>query len=580
MNLEGLTLKLLTDYLNKNLLGSKIYKISMPTPHSLLLLVKRERSTAAVLADLGGCGPVIYLPDKLPENPDTPPAFCMLLRKHLEEGRINRITQSGLDRIITFEVDMLGASSKIITKKIVFELTGKNSNIILVQDNIILDALRHVNAQQSSYRTILPGKEYVSPPPQEGLNLLESDPAAITEQITAIPAANILKALISGTTGIGKSTALALLQTTDILPNQVALENAEKNNLTKQITLLQHNMQHQEKVYAVIGKTNQVKTLLVMPPVQPEAGTHIKEFTCINDAVNFAAALKPIQLPKHEQLQKITTAEISRQKKKLLVLQNDLDKAQNAEEQKIYADTLMANIYQIKKGQAKASLYNIYDNSLVEIALSPELTAVENAQAYYKRYNKYKRAQTELCQQIIATEDLLQYLGSIEASLLTAVTKTEIEEISQELTAAGLIRDNKKKNKLSAAKPQPLQLRISDDSTVYIGKNNRQNDYVTFTIGGPNDLWFHTKDIPGSHVILKTSLPQPAEQDIDIAVQLAAYFSKARSSSNIPVDCTQRRFVKKPSGSKPGFVIFTNQKTYFTNPDEAKINQILENKTL
>lgn len=580
MNLEGLTLKLLTDYLNKNLLGSKIYKISMPTPHSLLLLVKRERSTAAVLADLGGCGPVIYLPDKLPENPDTPPAFCMLLRKHLEEGRINRITQSGLDRIITFEVDMLGASSKIITKKIVFELTGKNSNIILVQDNIILDALRHVNAQQSSYRTILPGKEYVSPPPQEGLNLLESDPAAITEQITAIPAANILKALISGTTGIGKSTALALLQTTDILPNQVALENAEKNNLTKQITLLQHNMQHQEKVYAVIGKTNQVKTLLVMPPVQPEAGTHIKEFTCINDAVNFAAALKPIQLPKHEQLQKITTAEISRQKKKLLVLQNDLDKAQNAEEQKIYADTLMANIYQIKKGQAKASLYNIYDNSLVEIALSPELTAVENAQAYYKRYNKYKRAQTELCQQIIATEDLLQYLGSIEASLLTAVTKTEIEEISQELTAAGLIRDNKKKNKLSAAKPQPLQLRISDDSTVYIGKNNRQNDYVTFTIGGPNDLWFHTKDIPGSHVILKTSLPQPAEQDIDIAVQLATYFSKARSSSNIPVDCTQRRFVKKPSGSKPGFVIFTNQKTYFTNPDEAKINQILENKTL
>lgn len=577
MNLEGLTLKLLTDYLNKNLLGSKIYKISMPTPHSLLLLVKRERSTAAVLADLGGCGPVIYLPDKLPENPDTPPAFCMLLRKHLEEGRINRIIQSGLDRVITFEVDMLGASSKIITKKIVFELTGKNSNIILVQDNIILDALRHVNAQQSSYRTILPGKEYVSPPPQEGLNLLESDPAAITEQITAIPAANILKALISGTTGIGKSTALALLQTTDILPNQVALENAEKNNLTKQITLLQHNMQHQEKVYAVIGKTNQVKTLLVMPPVQPEAGTHIKEFTCINDAVNFAAALKPIQLPKHEQLQKITTAEISRQKKKLLVLQNDLDKAQNAEEQKIYADTLMANIYQIKKGQAKASLYNIYDNSLVEIALSPELTAVENAQAYYKRYNKYKRAQTELCQQIIATEDLLQYLGSIEASLLTAVTKTEIEEISQELTAAGLIRDNKKKNKLSSAKPQPLQLRISDDSTVYIGKNNRQNDYVTFTIGGPNDLWFHTKDIPGSHVILKTSLPQPAEQDIDIAVQLAAYFSKARSSSNIPVDCTQRRFVKKPSGSKPGFVIFTNQKTYFTTPDEVKINQILEN---
>lgn len=576
MNLEGLTLRLLTEYLNKNLLGSKIYKISMPTPHSLLFLVKRERATAAVLADLGGYGPIIYLPDKLPENPDTPPAFCMLLRKHLEEGRINKITQNGLDRVITLEVDLLGASSKIVTKKIIFELTGKNSNIILLQDNIILDALRHVNAQQSSYRTILPGKEYISPPPQAGLDLLLNEPTAITGHIAAIPAANILKALISGTVGIGKSTALALLQAADILPQQIALSNAEKHQLAAQISLLQQNMQRQEKVYAVIGKNNQVKTLLVLPPAAPEEGTYIKEFACINDAVKFAAALKPIQLPKHEHLQKITAAEISRQKKKLSALQSDLDKAQNADEQKIYADTLMANIYQLKKGQSKVRLYNIYDNSPVEIELAPELTAIENAQAYYKRYNKYKRAQTEICQQIQATEELLQYLGSIEASLLTAVTKAEIDEIAQELTAAGLLRDIKKKNKLPTAKPQPLQLRLNEDSVVYIGKNNRQNDYVTFTLGSPNDLWFHTKDIPGSHVILKTTLSQPATEDIETAVQLAAYFSKARNSSNIPVDCTQRRFVKKPSGSKPGFVIFTRQKTYFTTPDTAKINKLLE----
>ena len=169
MNLEGLTLKLVTDTLSCELLNSKIYKVFMPNPHALLLLVRRTRDTNALLADMNGGSPALYIPEQLPENPETPPTFCMLLRKHLEEGRITRITQSGLDRIITLEIDMLGASSKIITKKLIFELTGKNSNIILTQDDIIIDSLKHVGAAQSSYRAIQPGKPYVAPPPQSGL---------------------------------------------------------------------------------------------------------------------------------------------------------------------------------------------------------------------------------------------------------------------------------------------------------------------------------------------------------------------------------------------------------------------------
>ncbi len=171
---------------------------------------------------------------------------------------------------------------------------------------------------------------------------------------------------------------------------------------------------------------------------------------------------------------------------------------------------------------------------------------------------------------------MLTYLASVEASLLTATTKSEIEEITQELTAAGLIKESGKKKMKTAQKSLPLHIKLNADSDIYIGKNNKQNDYVTFTIGAPNDLWFHTKDIPGSHVILKTTLPTPAEKDIDLAVQLAAYFSKARSGSNIPVDCTKRRYVKKPSGSKPGFVIFTNQNTFYTTPDEEALKNFLE----
>lgn len=579
MNLEGLTLKLVTDTLSRELLNSKIYKVFMPNPHALLLLVRRTRDTNALLADMNGSSPALYIPEQLPENPETPPTFCMLLRKHLEEGRITRITQSGLDRIITLEIDMLGASSKIITKKLIFELTGKNSNIILTQDDIIIDSLKHVGAAQSSYRAIQPGKPYVAPPPQSGLNLLTAAPADIVQAANAVPAASFLKAFIGATTGIGKATAQELLQAADIVPQEVRLDNASCTALADVIAKLQGRLnaaEQEQPVYALISRTNQVKTILTLPPQLLEQGMHAREFANINSAINFAMSLKPIQLPQHEQLQKLVTGEIAKHKKKLAALEQDLAHAENAEEQRMLADTIMANIYQLRKGQTQAELINIYDGESVTVQLSPILSPTENAQAYYKRYNKYKRAQSEVALQITATEEMLQYLASLDSSLLTATSKSEIEEIRQEMIAADLIKVVGKKKKSALQKSQPLHIRLSEDTDLYIGKNNRQNDYVTFSIGGPRDLWFHTKDIPGSHIILKTTLPKAREEDIALAVELAAYFSKARESSSVPVDCVQRRYVKKPSGSKPGFVIFTNQKTYYATPDAKKLEKYLK----
>lgn len=579
MNLEGLTLKLVTDTLSRELLNSKIYKVFMPNPHALLLLVRRTRDTNALLADMNGGSPALYIPEQLPENPETPPTFCMLLRKHLEEGRITRITQSGLDRIITLEIDMLGASSKIITKKLIFELTGKNSNIILTQDDIIIDSLKHVGAAQSSYRAIQPGKPYVAPPPQSGLNLLTAAPADIVQAANAVPAASFLKAFIGATTGIGKATAQELLQAADIVPQEVRLDNASCTALADVIAKLQSRLnaaEQEQPVYALISRTNQVKTILTLPPQLLEQGMHAREFANINSAINFAMSLKPIQLPQHEQLQKLVTSEIAKHKKKLTALEQDLAHAENAEEQRMLADTIMANIYQLHKGQTQAELINIYDGESVTVQLSPILSPTENAQAYYKRYNKYKRAQSEVALQITATEEMLQYLASLDSSLLTATSKSEIEEIRQEMIAADLIKVVGKKKKSALQKSQPLHIRLSEDTDLYIGKNNRQNDYVTFSIGGPRDLWFHTKDIPGSHIILKTTLPEAREEDIALAVELAAYFSKAREGSSVPVDCVQRRYVKKPSGSKPGFVIFTNQKTYYATPDAQKLEKYLK----
>lgn len=578
MNLEGLTLKLVKDHLEQQLLGGKIYRVFMPTPHSLLLMIKRERDTTALLAELNGGSPALYIPKQLPENPDVPPAFCMLLRKHLEEGRITAIRQQDLDRIITLEIDMLGASSKIITKKLIFELTGKNSNIILEQDGCIIDSIKHIGASQNSYRLILPGREYIAPPPQNGMNPLTSNPLELVRTANAAPAATFLKGFIANTVGLGKYTASELLAASDILLNQVKLEPAEEKALANTIYQLQKQLNdtNHRSVYAIVGRTNQVKTILVLPPQLLEAGANVKEFADINEAICFAMSLKPIQLPQHELLQKLVSAETAKLEKKLLALEKDLDSAQDAEAQRMLADTIMANIYQIKKGQTSAELINIYNGEPVTVTLSPILSPTENAQAYYKRYNKFKRAQIEVQLQIETTQDMLQYLASLDSSLMTAVTKNEIEEIRQEMIAADLIKEIGKKKKSMAQKSMPLHIKLNEEADIYIGKNNKQNDYVTFTIGGPKDLWFHTKDIPGSHLILKTSLPEYRQEDIDLAVQLAAYFSKARNGSNVPVDCVQRRYVKKPAGSKPGFVIFTNQKTYYTTPDEARLQKLLE----
>ena len=409
---------------------------------------------------------------------------------------------------------------------------------------------------------------------------MTAEPAEIIQAANKLPAANFAKAFISATTGVGKMTTMELLTAADILPQEVRLETSACQSLAQVIGKLQTDLQAQaakHPVYALINRTNQVKTLLVLPPQNVQDGMQVKKFADINSALNYAVSLKPIQLPRHEQLQKLVNSETAKLKKKLQALQEDLANAANSEEQRMLADTIMANIYQIKKGQTSVELINIYDGEPVTVSLSPILSPTENAQAYYKRYNKYKRAQTEVRIQQESTVEMLAYLESLDASLLTATTKEEIEEINQEMLSSGLLKDtNKKKKNAGLQKSQPLHIRLNPEADLYIGKNNKQNDYVTFTLGNPKDLWFHTKDIPGSHVILKTSLPEARQEDINLAVQLAAYFSKARDGSNVPVDCVQRRYVKKPASSKPGFVIFTNQNTYYTTPDMELIQKYLK----
>lgn len=578
MNLEGITINILTGELQQRLTGGKIYKVFMPNKNCLLLLIKTENTVISLAADFSGGSPYLYMPQKTPERPDTPPAFCMLLRKHLEEGRITKIEQNGLDRIITMEISSIGSARQIISKQLIFELTGKNANIIFVSEGVILDSLKHIGKTLNSYRQILPGLPYIAPPPQDGLNILTSSPDAVCEAAQQLPLPP-QKALIASTTGIGQYTAAQILNFAGITAetginsgNAAALINAIVN-LQKSVHTVKENL---APVYAVITRTNTVKTILPFKPLQLAEGETIKEFAGLNIAVDFAQSLTPVLLPEQEILNKTVAAETEKLQKKAILLEKELAAAEDAEKQRIIADTLMANLYRIQKGSNECTLENIYDGTMLAVKLEPDLTANENAQKYYKRYNKLKRAQTEIKQQLKLTQEAVEYLGSIDIALKLVQTRAEVAEIKAELAAAGFISVKNTKNKMPQAKSAPLIIKLTDDTTLYIGKNNKQNDYVTFSIGSGNDLWFHTKNIPGSHVILKTSLPYPDDKDVQTAAMFSGYFSKARGGSKIPVDCTLRKYVKKPGGAKPGFVIYTNQTTYYVTPNEEKIAHLLK----
>ena len=535
MNLEGIALYALTDYLKREITGSRIYKIGMPSAHVVYFSLKREYDTIHLIMDVNGGSPSVRIAAAAPRNPQEPPAFCMLLRKHLEEGKITQVRQYGLDRVIELEISLLGRTGRIITKHIIIELTGKNANLVFAEDGKILDSIKHVSPLMNSVRVIQPGYAYNPPPPQAG------------------------------------SAARIPLNANYLTP-------MDRNHLVSAITDLQANVTANpaaQPVTALITGSNQCQTVFPFPVAYIPEGCRPETFPGMNDALCHAVLLQPVQLPEQELLQKTVLSELRKTEKKISALEHDLTLSNDADTFRIIADSLMAALYQIQKGASSCSVPNIYDGTLLQVALSPVLTPAENAQKYYKKYNKLKRAQEEIAIHLAEATDMRTWLESVDESLRLATTRQETEEIKEELQTAGILPVPKRKPHASG-KSSPLQIVFSESTRIYIGKNNRQNEEVTFRIATGSDLWLHVQKIPGSHVVIKTTLPEPEPEALDAAVRLAAYFSKARGGSRVPVDCVPRRFVKKPPGARPGFVIFTNQKTFYTTPDEAFIKNLLQ----
>lgn len=582
MSLDGFSMHPLAAELNTALAGGRIDKITQPNKQSVLLSVRQPGQNFLLHLSINPQNPAAHLMEKPLENPAEPPLFCMVLRKHIETGRIAEIRQYGLDRILIIDIDFLAAGGEILTKSLVIELMGKYSNMILIQDGRIIEALRKVGTNSSRVRTVLPGQDYVLPPQQDKLNLLETPLPEILAALKKQPEEKLSKALLNTCLGFGPvsaretafnaglaaSTKISELDAADFASLASALEEVHQNCLDAKAPAC-----------LVLGENNKLLAMAAFPLHYLTEGT-CTTFDSISAMLSQASRLAgSYTLPDRDRFRKLVRTELARAENKCQVLEKEIAAAENAEEYRIKADNLMTYQYALQDHvDAEITVDNIYSASgeKITIPLDQRISISQNVQAYYHKYDKFKRAQELLRVQRRQCEDDIRYLASIETSLEASRSLAEIRDIRTELIVSGYLRESSKK-KMQEKPSVPFKFEAADGTQILVGKNNYQNDKLTFKTAYFNDLWFHTKDIPGSHVILRCGDDEPATDTILLAASLAAHFSQAAGSSKIPVDYTRCRFVKKPSGAKPGFVIFTNQTTLYITPDEEKLSTVLQN---
>lgn len=580
MSLDGISMHPLAIELDRAVAGGRIDRINQPSKQSIVMSLRLPGKNVLLHITINPQNPAMHLIDKAPENPPEPPMFCMVLRKHLETGRIASVRQYGLDRLLMLDIDFLSAGGKIITKTLVVELMGKYSNIILVQEGIIIDALRKVGTNSSRVRTVLPGDAYVLPPQQDKLNLLETP---IREAIAAIRTKGdmkLSKAILDTCLGFGPVTAKEAAYGAG-LPASMAISQLNEGDFASLENALQEitdSFREPCGAASIVIDKNNKPLATASFPLHYLTNETILTFPTISEMLGRASSLTgSYQIPDKDRFRKLMKNELNRAENKVQKLRDDIAAADNAEEYRIKADNLMTYQYQFQdRVDAEVTVPNIYSETgeSITIRMDQRLSVVENVQAYYKKYDKLKRGKELLEQQLQHCLDDIQYMSSIEASLESSTRLAEINDIKAELIASGILREKPKKH-AAEKQSQPFKFTAPDGTQILVGKNNYQNDRLTFKTANPGDIWLHTQNIPGSHVILRCDGDEPAEDTLLLASYLAVHFSKAQGSSKVPVDYTRARFVKKPSGAKPGFVIFTNQTTLYVTPEAEVLQPVL-----
>ncbi|ASA21038.1 Rqc2 family fibronectin-binding protein [Paenibacillus donghaensis] len=601
--------------------GARIGKIYQPSTHDLIFIL-RGFGGGKLLLSANPTYPRLHLTERSSLNPSDAPMFCMLLRKHCEGGTIESITQVGMERIIHISIKSRDELGDLSAKTIIIELMGRHSNIILTDQatGTIIDGIHHVTPSISSYRVVMPGVSYTEPPQQHKLNPLAvgkeqfvqliaaAEEAALLEgaeeesepeEVIEGELANLLKSLeeqpADGSGGPSPSgnpvgwMVHAFSGMSPLIAGEIMLRFKESGGAYDgpfgedfPLRLWEAFDTVMEPVRAcrftpVAGPSSKGKMIFSAVPllqIQENAKPYSSISECMEDYYGDKAERDTVK-QRVSDLIRFLGNERSKNIKKLTNLKKDLDEAQDAERYRIWGELLFASLHAVSKGDKSASLVNYYDENQAEIVipLDPLLSPSDNAQRYFKRYNKYKNSLRVIDEQLTRTHEEIAYMESLLQQLAHA-SLHDIEEIRDELVTQGYLRDRSKKTKKKkkSAKPILQVFTSSEGIDIYVGKNNLQNEYVTNRLASPNDTWLHTKDIPGSHVVIRSE--QFGDATLEEAAQLAAFFSQAKQSSSVPVDCTLIRYVRKPSGSKPGFVIYDHQKTLFVTPDEDLIRRL------
>lgn len=566
MSFDGIVVRALVHELEQSLVGGRITKIHQPHEADLLLHIRSGGTNHRLLISANLSFPRMYLTDESFINPLEPPMFTMLLRKHIEGGLIQSIKQVNMERIIHIEIssrDELGDQKSLV---LVIEIMGRHSNIVLVdlERQIILDGIHHVTPSISQYRQVMPGRPYISPPDQGKLNPLTVNHEQFTELFVA--GEDPERIIVSSFQGISPLIAKEIVHRSTSHDTKDVWHFFQK--LMNQIT------EHQYQPTIISGQKN-LFAVIPLLHIEGRQQTFTSISTCLQSFYQKKAASDLIRQVAQDML-KLLNTERSKNKKKLeKLVETHLD-AQKSEHYRIWGELLTSFQYQLTKGDNKAVLPNYYDHneSEIEIPLDPLLNPIENAQLYFKRYSKAKNSLSIVLEQIEKTKQEINYLDQLITQIELADQRT-LDEIREELIEQGYVRKRNKQRKNKAGKanqPKVERYVSSEQVSIYVGKNNIQNDFLTNRLARANDTWLHTKDIPGSHVVI--SGEQFGEKTLHEAAMLAAYFSKARNSSSVPVDYTYIRHVRKPSGAKPGFVIYDHQKTLYVTPDEEWIYQL------
>lgn len=546
MNLDGFSMRPLTSELAKILIGGRVDKITQQNKANLTITIRTLGQSHLLRISVAPQNPSIHIVKKSPENLPEPPTFCMVLRKNLEGGRIADIRQFELDRIIFIDVDSIGAGGKIQTVTLAVELIGKYSNIILVSEDKIIDALKKVGTNSSRVRTVLPNQIYQLPPAQDKFDIFAVNLDEIIDNLQAD------KSIMNFFQGFGPQTTQEII----FQSHSIGLKNALEK-------ILQNIQNPTPCLIEDAGKILAVSALdLNYLRGNKKSFDTISEMLEVADDI--AGSYTP---PDKERFLKLVHNEWKRATNKISVLENELAAADNADDWRICADNLSTYRYQLKDhADDEITVANIYSETGEEITipLDRKITINANVQAFYKKYDKLKRSAHHIIEQIDKCHVEISYLESVEHALTASDTLADIDEVRAELTAGGYLKGERKKT-ASSKKPEPFKFTAPDGTEILIGKNNAQNDRLTFKIAEPTDIWLHTKNITGSHVIIRCNKIEPSDETLKFAAKLAVEFSSAKDSSKVPVDYTKIKFVKKPSGAKPGFVIFTNQKTIYVN---------------